>query len=102
MPKLWIGYLLSLATFLGEGIAVARNPDLFKSSGFIVPPLEMFLPAFITGVYWLVCIYNYHKILAGIPGYKHPISPAPALRFHFLPFFYLFLLFLLPKAISVF
>jgi len=102
MPKLWIGYLLAFATFVGEGIAVTRNPDLFKSSGFIVPPLEMFLPAFITGVYWLVCIYKYHKILANIPGYKHPVSPARAVGFHFIPFFYLVWFFIWPNKIAEF
>src|SRR5262249_51228960 len=103
MPKLWIGYLLSVATFLGEGIAIARNPELLKpQQGFTVPPLEIFLPVFLAGVYWLVCIYNYHKILRDIPGYKPPISPARAVGFHFIPFFYLVWLFIWPQKIADF
>jgi hypothetical protein len=103
MPKLWIGYLLSLATFLGEGIAVARNPELLKPQmQFTIPPLEIFLPAFVAGVYWLVCIYTYHKILARLPEYKHPISPAKAVGYHFIPLFYLVWLFLWPNAIAKF
>jgi len=102
MPKLWIGYSLALATFAGEAIAFTRNPDLFKGPGLVVPPLEMFLPAFLALVYWLVCIYNYHKILAAIPGYRHPISPARAVGFHFIPFFYLVWLFIWPAKIAEF
>ena len=103
LPKLWIGYLLALATFAGEGIAVARNPELLKPQlQFTIPPLEIFLPTFIAGVYWLVCIYNYHKILAAIPGYKHPISPPRAVGFHFIPFFYLVWLFIWPTKIAEF
>lgn len=101
MPKLWIGYLLCIAIFTGEGIAVARNPELLKpQTQFTIPPLEIFLPVFIAGVYWLVCIYNYHKILANIPGYKHPVSPARAVGFHFIPFFYLVWLFIWPNHIA--
>jgi len=103
LPKLWIGYLLALATFIGEGIALSRHPELLKPQlGFVVPPLEIFLPVFIAGVYWLVCIYNYHKILAHIPGYKHPVSPARAVGFHFIPFFYLVWLFIWPNRIAEF
>lgn len=102
MPKLWIGYLLAAATFIGETIAVSRNPDLLKSTGFIVPPLEIFLPAFVARAYWFVCIYRYHKILAAIPGYTHPVSAAKAVGFHFIPVFQLFWIFSWPSAIGDF
>lgn len=104
MPKLWIGYLLALATFIGEIIAFSRHPELFnaKEIKFDIPPLEMFLPAFVARVYWLVCVYRYHKILAAIPGYTHPISPARAVGFHFIPFFNFFWVFAWPSAIANF
>jgi hypothetical protein len=103
MPKLWIGYLLALATFIGEGVAVARHPELLKPQPeFAVPPLEIFLPTFIAGVYWLVCIYRYHKILANIPGYKHSISPAKAVGYHFIPIFNIFWVFVWPLDIAKF
>lgn len=87
MPKLWIGFALSAASFLGTAIAVTRHPEVFKGSGIVVPPLEMFLPVFITRVYWFVCVYRIHKVLALVPGYTHPISPAKAVGFHFIPIF---------------
>ena len=104
MPKLWIGYLLALATLIGEIVAVARNPDLMKKAEFtmVIPPLEIFLPAFVARAYWLVCVYRYHKILAEVPRYVHPISPAKAVGFHFIPFFNFFWVFAWPSAIADF
>jgi len=102
MPKLWIGYLLAVATFFGEMIAVARNPNLGKNVEFGVPPLEIFLPAFIARVYWFVCVYRYHKILAAVPRYVHPISPGKAVGFHFIPFFNLYWILHWPSAIADF
>jgi len=102
MPKLWIGYVLAVASFFGEAIALSRHPDIFKGSGFIVPPLEMFLPVFITRVYWFVCVYRIHKVLAHVPGYVHPVSPAKAVGFHFIPIFQVYWAFHWPMAIAKF
>lgn len=104
MPRLWIGYLLALAALLGEGIAFSRNPELMKPSQgqFIIPPLEIFLPLFVARVYWLVCIYQYHKILQRVPGWKHPISPAKAVGFQLIPFFNLVWFFIWPTEIAKF
>jgi len=104
MPKLWIGYLLAFVTFVGEIIAVSRHPEVFgaKEIKFDIPPLEIFLPAFVTRVYWFVCIYRYHKILAAVPRYVHPISPGKAVGFHFIPFFNVFWIFHWPAAIAEF
>ena len=104
MPKLWIGHLLAIATFIGEIIAVSRHPEIIETRqfSFAAPPLEIFLPAFVARVYWLVCVYRYHKILAAIPRYVHPISPAKAVGFHFIPFFNLYWIFAWPEAIAKF
>jgi len=102
MPKMWIGYLLSFASLIGEIVAIAQHPDVFKTTGFFVPPLEMFLPVFITRVYWFVCIYQIHKVLAAIPGYTHPVSPGKAVGFHFIPFFQIYWVFRWPIAIADF
>jgi len=102
LPKLWIGYALSFATLVGEMIAVARNPGLVKSVQFGVPPLEIFLPAFLAAVYWLVCIHRYHMVLAHVQGWQHPISPARAVWFHLIPFFNIYWVFRWPYAIAVF
>ena len=101
-PKLWIGYVLAGVTLIGETVAVSRNPDLFKSGQFIVPPLEIFLPAFVTRVYWFVCVFQYHKILAAVPNYTHPISPGKAVGFHFIPGYNIYWVFRWPSAIADF
>jgi len=101
-PKLWIGYLLAVATLIGEMVAVSRNPDLLKNGQFIVPPLEIFLPAFVTRVYWFVCVFQYHKILAAVPNYTHPISPGKAVGFHFIPGYNVYWIFRWPIAIAEF
>jgi hypothetical protein len=102
LPKIWIGYLLAFLTLIGEMIAVARNPELVKGVQFGVPPLEIFLPAFLAAVYWLVCIHRYHVILAHVEGWQHPISPARAVWFHLIPFFNIYWVFRWPYAIAVF
>jgi hypothetical protein len=102
LPKIWIGYLLALATLFGEMVAVARNPDLAKGVEIAVPPLEIYLPAFVALVYWLVCVHRYHVVLANVPGWKHPISPARAVGFHFIPIFVVYWVFRWPAAIADF
>jgi len=104
LPKLWIGYLFALATFIGEMIAVSRHPEIVNSKEltFTVPPLEIFLPVFVGRAYWFVCIYRYHKILSAIPRYVHPISPAKAVGLHFIPFFNIYWIFAWPNAIADF
>ena len=102
LPKIWIGYLLAFATLIGEMIAVARNPEIVKNMQFGVPPLEIFLPAFLAAVYWLVCIHRYHVILGHVQGWQHPISPARAVWFHLIPFFNIYWVFKWPYAIAVF
>jgi hypothetical protein len=102
LPKIWIGYLLAFATLIGEMIAVTRNPELAKGAQFAVPPLEIFLPAFLAAVYWLVCVHRYHAVLAHVPGWQHPITPARAVWFHLIPFFNVYWVFRWPRALAVF
>src|SRR4029077_4085958 len=91
LPKIWIGYLLAFLTLAGEKISVSRNQERAKGSDITAIPLEIYLRTFVAVVYWLVCVHRYHVILANVPGWKHPISPARAVWVHFLPFFFFFL-----------
>jgi len=107
MPKIWIGYLLGVATMVAEFVAVSLHPELAQapdlSKGpFVVPPLYLFLTAFVGGIFWLACIYRIHAVLARVPGWKHPISPARAAGFHFIPFYSLYWIFKWPLEISRF
>jgi len=100
LPMIWIGYLLGVATIIAEFVAVSLHPELAKEAG--IPPLYLFLVSFVGGVYWFVCIYRYHVILSMVPGWKHPISPARAVGFHFIPFYNLYWVFKWPKEIARF
>jgi hypothetical protein len=99
-PRVWIGYLLALVTFFGEIYAVGQNPDLAKSGG--PPPLSIYLPAFVSVVYWLVCVHRYHVILSRVKGWVHPISPNRAVWFHLIPLYNIFWITRWPEAIAEF
>jgi hypothetical protein len=100
LPRVWIGYLLGLATTIAETAAFTLHPELAKQGG--IPPLYLFLPIFVGGVYWLVCVYEYHVLMAHMPGWKHPISPARAVGFHFIPLFNFYWVFKWPQEIAAF
>src|SRR4029077_9738345 len=100
--KIWIGYLLAFLTLAGEMIAVARNPELAKGADITAIPLEIYLPTFVAVVYWLVCVHRYHLVLANVPGWQHPISPARAVWFHFIPVYNLYWLYKWPRECANF
>jgi len=101
LPQIWIGYLMALATVISEVVAVSLHPELAKG-GEIIPPLYLFLAIFVGGVYWLVCVYQYHVVMNHIPGWQHPISPARAIGFHFIPFYNFYWVFKWPQEIARF
>jgi hypothetical protein len=100
LPIIWIGYVLGVATIIAEYIAISLHPELEKQGG--IPPLYLFLMSFIGGVYWLTCIHRVHAVLAQVPNWKHPISPARAVGFHFIPFYNLYWIFKWPREIANF
>ena len=101
LPHVWIGYLLAIATTFAHVVSVDQQPDL-SSGQFDIPPLYVFLPSFVGIVYWLVCVHRIHIVMNRIPGWTHPISPARAVGFHFIPLFNLYWIFKWPREISLF
>jgi hypothetical protein len=100
LPLIWIGYLLGIATIVAEFVALGLHPELAKEGG--IPPLYLFLVSFVGGVYWFVCVYHYHVVMAHVPGWRHPITPARAVGFHFIPFYNLYWIFKWPREIATF
>lgn len=100
LPVIWIGYVLGVATIIAEFVAVSLHPELAKEGG--IPPLYLFLVSFVGGVYWFVCVYRVHVVMAHVPGWTHPISPARAVGFHFIPFYNLYWVFKWPSEIAIF
>jgi hypothetical protein len=101
LPRIWIGYLLCLSTFIAEVMVVAEHPEIANGQLFI-PPLPLFLLGFISFIYWLVCIHKLHMVLAHVPGWQHSISPARAVWFHFIPIYSLYWLYKWPTEIAKF
>jgi len=101
LPKIWIGYALCLATFVAEGVFVAYHPEL-SAGQLVIPPLPLFLLGFVSFVYWLVCVHQLHVVLAHVPGWRHPVSPARAVWFHFIPVYSLYWLYKWPSEAAGF
>jgi len=101
LPKVRIGYILCLATFIDEGIVLSQHPEIASGQTFL-PPLHLFLLSFVTAVYWLVSIHRLHVVLSLVPGWKHPISPGRAVWFHFIPIYFLYWLYHWPEEAANF
>ena len=86
LPKIWVGYLLGLATSIAEIVAVKQHPELLKGA-LLRPPLYLFLPNFISLVYWMVCVYEYHVVLRFLTGGKYRTKPLRAAWFHLIPIY---------------
>ncbi|MGB9463908.1 MAG: hypothetical protein WBR10_02240 [Candidatus Acidiferrum sp.] len=101
LPQLWVGYLIGFANIVAEFVYASLHPEMAKTQ-FQIPPLYLFLLIFLGWVYWLVCVYRYHVVMQSVPGWKHPISPARAVGFHFIPLYNLYWFFKWPQAIAGF
>jgi hypothetical protein len=101
LPRIWIGYLLGLATMIAEMIAVALHPELAKEP-LLIPPLYLFLANFISLIYWLVCVYEYHVVLAQATAGAYPIKPLRAAWFHLIPIYGLYWVFKWPRELARF
>ncbi|HXN96476.1 MAG TPA: hypothetical protein VN879_18360 [Candidatus Acidoferrales bacterium] len=101
LPRVWIGYLLGVATMIAEMIAVTLHPELAKEP-LLIPPLYLFLANFISLIYWLVCVYEYHVVLAQATASAYPIKPLRAAWFHLIPIYGLFWVFKWPRELARF
>ncbi len=100
-PRIWIGYLLGVATLIAEMIAVTLHPELAKGP-LIIPPLYLFLANFISLVYWLVCVYEYHVLLAQATASSYSTKPLRAAWFHLIPIYNLYWVFKWPRELARF
>ena len=100
-PRIWIGYLLGVATLIAEMIAVTLHPELVKEP-LLIPPLYLFLANFISLIYWLVCVYEYHVVLSQATAGAYPIKPLRAAWFHLIPIYGLYWVFKWPRELARF
>jgi len=100
-PRIWVGYLLGVATLIAEIIAVTLHPELAKEP-LLIPPLYLFLANFISLVYWMVCVYEFHVILSRATAGTYPVKPLRAAWFHLIPFYGLYWVFKWPRELARF
>jgi hypothetical protein len=100
-PRIWVGYLLGLATLIAEIVAVTLHPELAKEP-LVIPPLYLFLANFISIVYWLVCVYELHVVLMQASAGTYAIKPLRAAWFHLIPIFSLYWVFKWPRDLACF
>ena len=100
-PRIWVGYLLGLATVVAEIVAISLHPELAKEP-LLIPPLYLFLANFISLVYWLVCVYEFHVILLHASSGQYPIKPLRAAWFHLIPLYGLYWVFKWPRELARF
>ena len=100
-PRIWVGYLLGVATLAMEMVAIALHPELAKEP-LVIPPLYLFLASFVSLVYWLVCVYEFHIILWQVSSQTYPIKPLRAAWFHLIPIYGLYWAFKWPRELARF
>jgi len=100
-PRIWVGYLLGVATLIAEIVAVTLHPELAKQP-LLIPPLYLFLANFVSVVYWLVCVYEFHLVLSRATAGQYPITPVRAAWFHLIPVYGLYWVFKWPRELARF
>ena len=100
-PRIWVGYLLGMATLLAEMVAITRHPELAKEP-MLIPPLYLFLANFICLIYWLVCVYEFHVVLREATAGVYPVKPLRAAWFHLIPIYGLYWVFKWPRELARF
>jgi hypothetical protein len=100
-PRIWIGYLLGIATLIAEMVAITLHPELAKEP-LLIPPLYLFLANFISLIYWLVCAHEYHVILAQLTNNTYPIKPLRVAWFHLIPLYGFYWVFKWPRELTKF
>jgi hypothetical protein len=100
-PHIWVGYLLGVATIIAEMVAISLHPELAKEP-LLIPPLYLFLANFISLVYWLVCVYEFHVILMQAASGAYPIKPIRAAWFHLIPIYGLYWVYKWPREFARF
>jgi hypothetical protein len=100
-PRIWIGYLLGVGTLIAEIVTYTLHPEL-ANEAFAIPPIYLFLAQFISLVYWLVCAYEYHVILAQLTNNAYPIKPLRAAWFHLIPIYSFVWVFKWPRELTNF
>jgi hypothetical protein len=100
-PRIWIGYLMGVATLITEIVAISLHPELAKEP-LLVPPLYLFLANFVSMVYWLVCVHQYHVVLKAATDGAYAIKPLKAALYTLIPIYGFYWSFKWPRELAFF
>jgi hypothetical protein len=100
-PRIWVGYLLGIATVIAEMVAISLHPELAKEP-LLIPPLYLFLANFISLVYWLLCVYEFHVVVQHASSGAYPIKPLRAAWYHLIPIYGLYWVYKWPRELARF
>jgi hypothetical protein len=100
-PRIWVGYLMGVATLITEMVAISLHPELAKEP-LLVPPLYLFLANFVSMVYWLVCVHQFHVVLRAATNGAYPIKPLKAALYTLIPIYGLYWCFKWFRGMAIF
>jgi hypothetical protein len=93
-PWVWVGFLFAAAFFFIEVLFVVLELEEASITGFLM------VIAVGGWIYWLVCIYQIHKILNELTRGRYPFSAGEAAAKHIIPFYNFYWLFKWPSELS--
>jgi hypothetical protein len=96
-PRIAYGYLIALAFFLIAFAEATVTAQEVKKGTPLLLGLNI-----VSILYWLYCVYALHGILRTVTQGAHPITPAKAVGFHFIPGYNLYWFFLWPNELANF
>jgi hypothetical protein len=93
LPTLWFGFAIAgLLLVVEAGEAMLQHAETTTL---------LFLLLWIGGItYWMVCVYQIHKVLAAAGAGASVASPGKAAGFHFIPFYNFHWIFHWPNQIA--
>jgi len=101
LPNFWLGYVIaSIFLILGILEFVVVNPGGEQEISFVGKLWILFGLGDL--VYWFICIYKMHKLLAQLTNSAYPIAPGVAVGGHFVPLYNFYWIFKWPGQIAKF
>jgi hypothetical protein len=98
LPNFWVSYLIAALLLIGEILQVIIKLISVKQRTYLI-----ISPIGLAGwIYWFICIYQMHKVLAELTNSAYPITPVAAVGYHFIPLYNVYWIFKWPAEIAKF
>jgi len=98
LPNFWVGYIIAALFLIGQILQIVVRLISVKQRVY-----PMISPIGVAGwIYWFICIYQMHKVLAELTNSMYPITPAAAVGYHFIPLYNVYWILKWPAEIAKF